>query len=321
MPVPYYIPKPVYKYILRHHYVPVRHVVVKPVPVPVPIKVKEHKSYKKSSSYKGEGSSGYETVGYHQGSDSGYDSGMDENSYSGSNVYGKYAAMPHGHTNSGYHSGNYFGLPSSSKSPPHTSGDSANTASPYASSVTLTAGNPKESASENYLFDSTANKQLLLSDEYGSKGSMGSASSPVAAGSPTGGGYQIAPVYQGPNGQLYSNGQLVSKDYFNSNGVQTAFPSATSKSSMSGVPYGSKIPLLTPGGQQSQMNRASLRTNMAKGVLNDYGAQIEEAKKYLTGLTKREDPSGLDSGESNSSSAPSSSSEEDSRESKGAGRM
>lgn len=36
VPVPYYIPRPVYKYILRHHYVPIRQVVMKPYPVPYP---------------------------------------------------------------------------------------------------------------------------------------------------------------------------------------------------------------------------------------------------------------------------------------------
>src|SRR5699024_2995270 len=82
VPIPYYIPKPIYKYILRHHYVPVRQVVVKPVPVPYPVK-----SYGGGGSYKSKSGSGY--GGDH--SNSGYSSGYDDNSYSGSSLYGKYA--------------------------------------------------------------------------------------------------------------------------------------------------------------------------------------------------------------------------------------
>lgn len=56
VPVPYYVPKPIYKYILRNHYVPIRQVVVKPVPVPYVVKQK----YKE---YKSHGSD-YESTGY-----------------------------------------------------------------------------------------------------------------------------------------------------------------------------------------------------------------------------------------------------------------
>lgn len=389
VPVPYYVPKPIFKYILRHHYVPVRHVVVKPVPVPVP--VKSYSSGYKSSGHGGSyGHGGGSSSSYGHGSNT-YDSdssaysgdsssggsggsglsSSDDSTYSGSNIYGKYSLYgksgmgPSPSTNSDYMTGSsqyhksnslYHYDPNSASSSYGSLLPSGSTATkvtmlsaplakvslvPFSSSSSSAGehsgmgsngnsnNNQKDSSSsESYFYNSaTANSKQaasLLNDDYGTRlNSASSSASPLSiGGSASNSAYHIAPVYQGPNGQLYSNGQILSKEFLKSNTVVQAFPasaSASSSKSSTGGLLGMPSPFASSkssGGSSSGGSPVS--SNMGKDILQQYSAEIEEAKKWFSGLTsKRREDSAENTSSSNGASSSSSASEEDASLEKG----
>ena len=298
VPYPYFVPKPVYKYILRHHYVPVRQVVVKPVPVPYPVK----SNYGGGDEYKKSTSGGYANGGGnggYQNADSGYGSGYnnDDNSYSGSSIYGKYAPFDNsaktsatGYTSSYKRQFNSYIPSTSSALTAATSAESVRASSlmPYASALSGT--NLKASASENYFYDSHS-KSPNFNNMYGGQMTGNYAATPNTGVHNRYAPAQLyAPIYQGPNGQLYSSGQVYPGDYLSKN-ANISLASAASSAMYSSVPMPMAMQTSTSASKKSQKK---------------YKSEIERAKKMLTSFAKRED--------SMESSSSSSSSEEDSTE-------
>lgn len=173
----------------------------------------------------------------------------------------------------------------------------------------------KDSPTENYFYSSVtgasasasnsgSNKATSpISDDYGTR--INSASLPSTS---TENAYQIAPVYQGPNGHLYSNGQLLSKEFLKSNTVVQALP-LIGNSKLAG-PFASASAATGNGSVPAS-------TNMNKNILQQYSAEIEEAKKWFSGIPskRREDSTeNASNGSANASlsGGSSSSSEEDS---------
>lgn len=277
----------------------------------------------------------------------------DGSAYSGSNIYGNYSpygktAMEASPSSTGSVSGDYmtgssqynlkgsslyqydgnsgaYGMPSGSTatkvtllSTPPAPKSTLTSYSPYASTANnqLSLGlsnsqhnyphphhhqnNLKAPVTENYFYNSATSsggKASPISDDFGTRINSASSPSTSSTGSSEN-GYQIAPVFQAPNGQLYSNGQLLSKEFLKSNTVVQAFPASSSLKSVtttgkSGVPAS---------------------TNMNKNVLQQYSAEIEEAKKWFSGIPskRREDSSENASANVSVNSSSSSSSEEDS---------
>ncbi|KAJ6217428.1 hypothetical protein RDWZM_008585 [Blomia tropicalis] len=312
VPVPYYVPKPIYKYILRHHYVPVRHVVVKPVPVPYPVK---HYSEYKSSEYKsgdyktsgGSSGSGSSSMDSGYGQDNSYESSRD-NSYSGSNTFGKYVNYDGKSPMNAMSPGSFENTLGSPKS--HYYESYLPSTSPIGKSVTdMSSGasiyNSVPSAEaltggkSSVYFNTQTNKQSL-NDDYGS---------PISAASNVNGAYMYAPVYEGPNGQQYIGNQVIPGTYLSDNSTQvlpsTIPSSAYSSMSLSSQPSTSTLyPASTTSvgvSGPSSFNKKSLKKT--------YKSEIERAKKMLS-FGKREDTDT----DSSSSSSSSSSNEEKSTE-------
>lgn len=292
-----------------------------------------------SSAYSSSNSNIYEK--YSSYGQSGMDSSTGSGSSSGDYVTG--TSSPYQKGSSLYHydgSSSAYGMPSGSTatkvtllSAPLSTKSTLTSYSPYASATSnhMNLGlsssqhsyphphhhlnSMKDSATENYFYTSatsasgnSGSKALAISDDYGARIKSASSASTSTTGNES--GYQIAPVYQGPNGQLYSNGQLLSKEFLKSNTVVQAFPASANSKLGTPAPFSSSAATTGKAG-------APASTNMSKNVLHQYSAEIEEAKKWFSGVTskRREDSAENTSVGGNvsvNSSSNSSSSEEDS---------
>lgn len=187
VPVPYYVPKPIYKYILRHHYVPVKQVVVKPVPVPYPVKYSK-KEYKKSYGYdsESEGSAYYGAASsnsYGDGGSGGGDAG------------GMGAGMASGGGGGGATSGGYEGPGDLSYSQGHDTATSSSNAVDY--------GNGGESVTSKYS-QSGSGMQPMFDDYKAMTSSSPSSSSPAAASAASSAGTYGSPYGYENAGGLYA---------------------------------------------------------------------------------------------------------------------
>lgn len=309
VPIPYYVPKPIYKYIMRHHYVPVRQVVVKPVPVPYPVNYGHGYS---SGSYGGHGGGG--ESGY--GGDSGYSSGGGEGGssgpYSDSGDYDSdydsessrpnqaqfYSSPPestpaYGKYSSGYNSGDRTSSTSAYK---RTSYETSPTYSTSTSSVgvkSTTTMSPvtsglKASPSDNYFYQSSKPYSIAY-DDYSRNGASNTNSA----------NYQLySPVYSAPNGELYSTGQVYADTrYLNATNGATVLPSYIPSSALSTVTMGhseeSTSTVSTPTYDSNIRNSLSARSSTSgTGYSKAYGkklfkAEIKRAKLLSKQFTKR----------------------------------
>lgn len=219
VPVPYYIPKPIYKYILRHHYVPVKQVVVKPVPVPYPVKYSK-KEYK--SSY-------------------GYDSESE-----GSPYYGAASSNSYGSGGDGSSGGNHGGTSDGYETPGDLSYSQGDTAT--SSSNAVDYGNVDGVASSGTKYSQTGSGMQPMYDDYSSKGMMPSTSSSssssassssantVSYGSPY--GYENA-------GGLYAAPSTLSPSTVSMTGNSNTVTSGTLKTSASENFYFSQLGAMT----------------------------------------------------------------------------
>ena len=230
--MPYYVPKPVYKYILRHHYVPVRQYIMKPVPVPYPMK-----SYSKSS-YGGSHDSGYGSGGggstyssdssSNYGSSSSYDSDSSSSKYGGgygngndgsgsSESYGMNYDDPNGNGGSngngqmtaGYQRQSYDSTPypvqqqqsmmMDNQQGVDVGSNGGRSNNDYQNGLThghSSMGPYKAAATNSYYFESPTSS-------YGQSYSSASEYPSSSMNSPL-----YAPVYSGPNGRYYTTNQM-----------------------------------------------------------------------------------------------------------------
>lgn len=252
VPVPYYVPKPVYKYILRHHYVPVKQYIMKPVPVPYPMK-----SYSKSSYGGGSHDSGYSGGGSSYGSDSSssYGSSSGYDSDSSSKYGGGYNGGNNGGSSDGY--GMNYDDPNGAGSEPNGQNSMAAgykrqsyDSTPYPISpqqsmmmddqgqgVVDNGGGPNDyqnglsQRSPMGSYKAAATNSYYFESPTSSYGQSYSSFSPSNHPSSSMNYPLYAPVYSGPNGQYYTTNQV----FNDTNGVGASTsnlisPSASSSS-------------------------------------------------------------------------------------------
>jgi len=163
----------------------------------------------------------------------------------------------------------------------------SNSASSYLPAYGTAFAGMKTDTSGNYYMNSK-NKHYTYNNNYNNDYG--------GDGTNANGDYQMyAPVYEGPNGQLYSNGQVYPVS--GSNSSAQALPSSTS---IANSAY--SMPITNT--HSFSGTAAALSTGNKGNKKSTYPKDIERIKNSLTGFGKRED----------SESSDSSSSEEDSIE-------
>ncbi|KPM05143.1 hypothetical protein QR98_0036020 [Sarcoptes scabiei] len=322
VPVPYYVPKPIIKYILRHHYVPVRHVVMKPIPVPYPIK----------SSYKHGGyDSSYDSSPnmYESGSGSHTGRGGSENTYDGPSAYGsyendrsyqmnapgsKYYQGPtnyemsyddshqniHGSpttpnlsaTNSGYERQTYESTPYSISPTGQSivpmeniepSAPGASTVDEYHNGAPLRGSNGYDSAATNsyYYVSSQSYDRQAPSNKY----PLSSSNSDSSMNS----NYQMyAPIYSGPDGQLFTSSQIFNEtEISNPSSASATLRSNDSSSIHSNVMLSDQAVIKSPIPSLSRdflriRENSQERSSTSQRKSKSYKNKLEKAKKLVS---------------------------------------